>query len=277
MHYASALRRTSTVKGFNYPLTPKGKSTLNPRPPWYYSADFLAIEFWAEPSAVAALLPAGLDPDLSAKGHCNALFYDWQFSGDNEEYLEPARYQYREFFILVDALYAGRPVAYCPYIFVDNDAALARGWTQGYPKRLGQVFQTRYYAATGKAGPALAAGSKFAGSLTAGGQRLAEGVVTLREPVADLSELKERPVVNLLHYPRLAAEKQDQPALHELVENVPHDVKIEQVWRGEGSLALPVCRGEEISDLAPLRCGKGIRASMAYVVDDLRTLKDLRR
>ena len=265
------------MKGFNYPLTPKGKSTLNPRPPWYYSADFLNIEFWAEPSAVAALLPAGLDPDLSAKGRCNGLFYDWQFSGDNEEYLDPARYQYREFFILVDALYAGKPVAYCPYIFVDNDAALARGWTQGYPKRLGQVFQTRYHAATGKAGPALAPGSKFAGSLTAGGQRLAEGVVTLREPVVDPSQLKERPVVNLLHYPRLAAEKQDKPAIHELVENVPHSVTIEQAWRGEGSLTLPVCRGEEISDLAPVRSGTGIRASMAYVVDDLRTLKDLRK
>jgi acetoacetate decarboxylase len=264
------------LKGFNYPLTPKGKSTLNPAPPWYYSADFLDIEFWSDPSAVAALLPAGLDLDASANGRCNALFYDWQFSGENEEYLDPARYQYREFFILLDALYDGKPVSYCPYIFVDNDAALARGWTQGYPKRLGQVFQTRYYAATGKAGPDLAPGSKFAGSLTSAGQRLAEGVVTLREPVTDLSLLGQKPVLNLLHYPRLAAGQQDKPAIHELVENVPHDVKVEQAWIGEGSLTLPVCRGEEISDLAPVRCGKGIRASMAYVVDDLKTLKDLR-
>lgn len=263
------------LKGFNYPLTPKGKSTLNPPPPWHYSADFLNIEFWANPSAVAALLPAGLDPDASANGHCNALFYDWQFSGENEEYLDPARYQYREFFILVDALFAGRPVSYCPYIFVDNDAALARGWSQGYPKRIAQVFQTRYHAATGRAGPALAAGSKFAGSLTSSGQRLAEGRVTLKEPVKDLSSLKQRPVVNLLHTPRLA-DKQDKPAVHELVENVPHNVKIEQAWIGEGLLALPVCREEEISDLAPVRCGKGIRASMSYIVDDLKTLKDLR-
>jgi len=92
------------LRGFNYPLTPKGKSTLNPPPPWYYSADFLNVEFWAAPSAVAALLPPGLDPDTSANGRSNALFYDWQFSGDDEEYLDPARYQYREFFILVDAL-----------------------------------------------------------------------------------------------------------------------------------------------------------------------------
>src|ERR1700733_10298762 len=263
------------LKGFNYPLTPKGKSTLNPPPPWYYSADFLNIEFWSDPTAVAALLPPGLDPDPAAKGHGNALFYDWQFTGANDEYLDPARYQYREFFLLVDAFFEATPVSYCPYIFVDNDAALARGWTQGYPKRLGQVFQTRYYAATGKAGPSLAAGSKFAGSLTAAGQRLAEGLVTLKEPVTDRALLKQRPIVNLLHCPRLAADQQDKPAVHELVENIPHDVKIEQAWIGEGSLTLPVCRGEELSDLAPVRHGKGLRASMAYIVDDLKTLKNL--
>src|SRR6202453_3564520 len=261
--------RARMLKGFNYPLTPKGKSTLNPLPPWHYSADFLDIEFWADPAAVTAVLPRGLDADRSAKGHANALFYDWQFSGGNEEYLDPARYQYREFFILVDTLFEGRPVSYCPYIFVDNDAAIARGWTQGYPKRLGQVFQTRYYAATGKAGPSLAPGSKFAGSLTSSGQRLAEALVTLKELVTDLALLKQRPIVNLLHCPRLAADKQDKPALHELVENVPHDVKIEQAWIGGGSLTLPACRGEELSDLAPVRQGKGIRASMAYIVDDL--------
>jgi acetoacetate decarboxylase len=263
------------LKGFHYPLTPKGKSTLNPPPPWHYSADFLDIEFWSEPSAVTAVLPAGLDPDPAANGQGHALFYDWQFAGENEEYLDPARYQYREFFLLVDALYEGTPISYCPYIFVDNDAAIARGWTQGYPKRLGHVFQTRYYAATGKAGPALTPGSKFAGSLTAGGQRLAEALVTLKAPVADPALLKQRPIVNLLHYPQLAADKQDEPAIHQLVENVPRDLKIEQAWAGEGSLTLPVCRGEELSDLAPVRCGKGIRASMAYIVDDLKTLKDL--
>ena len=264
------------LKGFNYPLTPKGKSTLNPPPPWYYSADFLSIEFWADSAAVAALLPTGLDPDVSGNGRCTAFFYDWQFSGENEEYLDPARYQYREFFIVLDALFERRPVSYTPYIFVDNDAALARGWSQGYPKRIAQVFQTRYHAATGKAGPTLAPGSKFAGSVTSGGQRLAEGLVTLKEPVKDRSQLKERSIVNLLHTPRLAAGKHDKPAVHELVENVPHDVKIEQAWIGEGSLRLPVCRGEEISDLTPVRSGKGIRASLAYVVDDLKTLKDLR-
>jgi acetoacetate decarboxylase len=263
------------LKGFHYPLTPKGKSTLNPPPPWHYSSDMLSIEFWAQSGAVAELLPPGLTPDTEAEGHCNALFYDWQFSGENEEFLDPARYQYREFFMLVDALYEGRPVSYCPYIFVDNDAALARGWSQGYPKRFGQVFQTRYYAATGKPGPALADGAKFAGTLTSAGQRLAKGVVTLRHPLTDLSILKQRPIVNLLHCPRLATDRQNHSALHELVENVPRNGKIEQAWIGDGILSLPVCEGEELSDLAPVRCGFGLRGSMAYTVDGLVTLKDV--
>jgi hypothetical protein len=258
------------LKGFNYPLTPKGLSTLNPPPPWHYSSDLLHIEFQADPASVAAILPAGLDPDRSANGHAGAYFYDWQFSGSADEFLDPARYQYREFFILVDALFEGKPVSYCPYIFVDKNAALARGWTQGYPKRLGSVFQTRYYAATGKA--ALAAGGRFAGSLSAGGQWLAEGVVTLKEPLKGPSVLGGRPVVNLLHQPRLAAGMHDKPAIHQLVENVPHDLKIEQAWVGDGTLTLLVARGEELSDLAPIRCDKGVRASMAYIVDDLKTL-----
>ena len=127
---------------------------------------------------MTAVLPAGLDPDPAANGHGHALFYDWQFAGENEEYLDPAL-------------------------------------------------------------------------------------------------LNQRPIVNLLHYPQLASDKQDEPAIHQLVENVPHHLKIEQAWTGEGSLTLPVCRSEELSDLAPVRCGKSIRASMAYIVDDLKTLKDL--
>jgi hypothetical protein len=38
-------------------------------------------------------------------------------------------------------------VMWCPYIYFDNDAALARGWTQEFPKKMGSIFQTRTFAA----------------------------------------------------------------------------------------------------------------------------------
>jgi len=263
------------LKGFNYPLTPEGKSTLNPAPPWHYSSDFLGIEFWADPARVGALLAPGLEVDGAADGHAFAYFYDWQFTAANEEYLDPARYQYREFFILVDALLDGQPVSYCPYIFVDNDAALARGWSQGYPKRLAQVFQTRLHAAPSLAAPQLAQGAKFGASMSASGRRLAEGLVVLDSPLADPAALGQRPVINLLHTPRLAAGMQDKPAVHELVMNVPRETRIAQAWVGQGKLVLPEVAGEELSALAPRRCGAGVRASMSYIVDDLKTVKPL--
>jgi len=247
-------------------------STLNPPPPWHYSCDFVTVEFWADPVAAAALLPEGLETDVQGEGHAGTFFCDWQFSGENEEFLDPARYQYREFFILLDAVHNGKPVSYCPYMFVDNDAALVRGRVQGYPKRMASVFQTRLHAAPNKAAPQLAVGSKFAASMSAGGQRMAECLVTLREPVTDAAAFAQRPVINMLHFPQLAAGKHETPALHELVQNTPHDVRVEQLWGGEGQLVFPQCKGEEISDLAPVRCGFGARASMSYTVDDLITL-----
>lgn len=263
------------LKGFHTPLTPQGLSTLNPSPPWHYTSDFVAIEFWADPAAVRAALPPGLEFDSGSNGRAIAYFQDWQFTGANDEYLDPARYQYREFFIVLDALLDGKPVSFCPYIFVDNDASLARGWSQGFPKRLGQVAQTRLFAAPGKAAPQLAPGARFGASMSAVGQRLAHGVVTLERPVADTGALGVRPIVNLLHVPRLAAGQHERPAIHELVLNVPRDVRVEQAWAGQGTLSLPPAHGEELAALAPLRCGVGMRASLSYVVDDLKTVKTL--
>ena len=40
------------LKGFSVPLTPRGKSALATLPPWRYSSDCVAIEFWAEGLAV---------------------------------------------------------------------------------------------------------------------------------------------------------------------------------------------------------------------------------
>ena len=65
------------------------------------------------------------------------MFLDWRSCSDGgAELLDPARSQYKEFFITVNALYEGEEVAYCPYIWVDRDFALARGWIQRSGRRV---------------------------------------------------------------------------------------------------------------------------------------------
>ncbi|CAG2127182.1 hypothetical protein LMG31506_00370 [Cupriavidus yeoncheonensis] len=256
------------------PLSPRGLSSIAPPPPWHYSGDFLIVEFWADPAAAAAVLPAGLTPDPQSPGHATAIFVDWQFTGENDELLDPARYQYREFFILVDALHEGQAVAFCPYIFVDNDSAMMRGLIQGFPKRLGAVHQTRTFAAPSLAAAPVAPGTRFAATASTAGQRIARAEVKLTGKVDDPSRagLGGRPIVNLRHFPRLAAGQHDNPAVHELVVSIMDNPRIADVWTGDGQLTLPLAEGEEIADLAPVRVGAGFRLSMSYTVTDLKTL-----
>jgi acetoacetate decarboxylase len=262
------------LKGFSVPLTPQGNSALTPRPPWHYSSDCLAIEYWADPAAVAALLPPGVAPDEKSGGRAFFWFLDWQFTGSNDELTDPARYQYREAFVLVEALFEGTPISYCPYIFVDNDAAIARGWTQGFPKKLGSVYQTRSFSAPSPAAAPLAKGSRFGASVAAHGERLTTARIQLEEKVGDPARIFNRPTVMRRYFPQLAAGHQDKPAVDELTLSLTDNLAVVDVWAGPAELSVPKVQGEDMHLIAPLRVGRGYRLGMAYSVTDLRILKD---
>ncbi len=143
------------AEGYSSPRSPEGRSGIVPPPPWHYVGDMLVIEFWADPAAVAAVLPAPLEPHPDG-GRAAAMFIDWQSCSDERRRaVDPSRSQYKEFFVTVNALYDGEEVAFCPYIWVDRDFALARGWIQGFPKKLGSIWITRSLRARhpGRPGP----------------------------------------------------------------------------------------------------------------------------
>src|SRR5262249_29015224 len=65
-------------RGYSLPLSPEGTASLVPSPPWHYVGDFIVIEYWADPDAVAAVLPPRMAPFADDPGRCAALFVDWQ-------------------------------------------------------------------------------------------------------------------------------------------------------------------------------------------------------
>lgn len=164
-------------------------------------------------------------------------------------------------------------MSWCPYVYVDDDHALARGWVQGFPRKLGVVHRTRTFGVPNHAAPRLAPGGRFAATVSAAGHRLADALVTLREPVADPRTLMARPTVNLRHFPSLAAAEQDKPAVHELVMAVFDDLAVTDAWTGSGEPDFPVVPGEEVHDLAPVRTGAGFRFELSYTVTDLKPLE----
>ncbi|MFC0429674.1 acetoacetate decarboxylase family protein [Kutzneria buriramensis] len=271
-----AVAATGTVPpgellGYSLPLSAKGTANIVPSPPWHYAGDVVGVEFWTTPAAAKAALAAGLTPDPTTPGHGYALFIDWQWAGSHQEYLDPVRSQYSEFLVLLDAQFQGRPVAWCPYIWVDNDAALARGWFQGFPKKLGAIRQTRAFSVPGQGSPVVGPGGQFGASLTAAGRRLAEAQITLQSPSATLPALT-RPIVNLRHFPRLIAGQYDDPDVHELTQSVLDTPVVGDNWTGTSTLSFFAAPGEELADLTIVRTGAGFRGSLSYTVTTLKML-----
>jgi len=262
------------LHGFTHPLSPLGQANAAGPPPWHFAGDIIALEFWTEAKAAEATLPPGLSPDPQSSGRVMALFADRQFTGQCDELLEPARYQLREFQMLVDAHWKGTPVFWTPYAYVDNDSSMARGWTQGRPARLGKIFQTRSFAVPGPAAAMIEPGTRFGVSLSACGQRLANGRLTLRQQLSNGHAALDRPIIHRRYFPNLIAGGSDKPAVDELVVGVHDDLTIIDVWSGDAELTFPLAMGEELHTLCPIRMGTGYRFSASCSISSVIVLQD---
>lgn len=262
------------LKGYTLPRTPRGTSSLAPSPPWHYVGNALAVEFEADPVAAAAFLPEGLELHSAA---CAAYFVEWQYASETgDEYLDPIRSQYRETIILLSASFEGSPVAYCPFIWVDQDVSMMRGLAQGWPKQIGSTWITRAYDLPSKAAPTVGPGGRFGATLAVKDRRLLEAQVTLRELTDTLPSPSFAKAVNTRHFPELVAGKHDRPAVHELVQLKSRDVQISPIWKGEADLRIFDHPYLELPDLRPTAVTAGYRFTFALTVNDLTFLRDLR-
>ena len=262
------------LKGFTAPLSPNGRANLVPAPPWHYAGAILAIEFRAASEAVRDVLPPGLECGDDA-GRCVAFFADWQACTDSrEELLDPIRAQYREFFVLVAARFAGAEAMTCPYILVDQDVSLMRGWIQGFPKVMGNIHLTRNFAAAGAAAPALGPGGVFAGTVGTKDRRLVEAKVRLQRPAVSGPALA--PIINLRYFPSCAAGTGLEPALAELVGSSWDNLNLSPVWTGAADLRFYESPCHELHLLNPVEVGAGYRYDMAMTVRVVNRVCDVR-
>jgi len=233
--------------GFWYPRTPRGESSVIPPPPWHYSGDVLTIEYRTDPGGVAAWLPPGVEPADDDPDAVALIFADWQSCGaDGAELLDPVRSQYREAFVVVRCRRGGETYSRCVLIWVDKDFALARGWFQGYPKKLGSIWMTRPVT-VGKAGPRLEPGGVFAATLAANDRRLADAIVTLTQEGGTGGFVNALPMLHSRWLPSIGADGADVHA--DLVTMRSADVEVGPVWRGTATLALYDTPGEELASL----------------------------
>lgn len=237
-------------EGFLYPRTATGRSSVVPPPPWHYSGDVLTLEYRADPDAVAALLPAGVEPAPEDPGAVALIWADWQSCSDAlDELLDPVRSQYKECFAVVRCSYRGDTFSRCVFIWVDKDFALARGWFQGYPKKLGQIWLTRPVA-VGRAGPRLVTGGTFGATLAANDRRLAQARFTVEAPADHGGFVNALPMLHSRWMPAIDPDR--PPSLDELVTMASTDVELGPVYSGTFELELFDAPHEELATLRPI-------------------------
>lgn len=235
---------------FLFPQTPSGRSSMIPPPPWHYSGEMITVEYRTDPERVQDLLPEGASLADEDPGAVALIWADWQSCGDSfEETLDPVRSQYKECFAVIRCRWDDQTWSRCPYIWVDKDFALVRGYHQGYPKKLGEIWMTRPVT-VGRAGPRLETGGRFGATLSAAGRRIAEARVTLTEPASAPGFVNGHPMLHNRYWP--AIESDGSASMDELVTMRGYDGEVADVWSGEAEIDLFGSPTEELSLLEPL-------------------------
>jgi len=158
------------------------------------------------------------------------------------------RSQYKECFVVIRCEWENETWSRCPYIWVDKDFALVRGYHQGYPKKLGDIWMTRPIA-VGRAGPRLEPGGTFGATIAAADRRIAQAKVTLREPSGSAGFVNGHPMLHNREWP--AIESDGASAMDELVTMSGYDSEISDVWSGDADIEFFDSPTEELSLLEP--------------------------
>ncbi|MFM7246740.1 MAG: acetoacetate decarboxylase family protein [Actinomycetota bacterium] len=254
------------LQGFCYPLTPDGRSSLVGDMPWHYATEYLTIAYRADPAAIAAYLPAPLEPGPEPDMAYVAFSRWWSvWDGDRElAVTNPERTQYQEAAIWVNCSYRGEPGQICLQIWVSNDFTMARGWFMGFAKKLGQVHITDTHPLN-PVQSAFGPGERAKGYVVAHGERLIEGTMTAERRIAreELPAPMGRPLFHIRHFPSIV--RGAKPSVLELVRLGAENVRFgDDIWAGTGELTFLPSDLEEHMPLAPREIVGAYRFSSGY-------------
>ena len=250
-YFSTSIFLMSELNGFIPPFTPTGNSALVPKMPWYYSGVLLTVEYLTDPARIRAILPADIDLAPEQPGAVALIWADWQSCSEGgAELLDPIRSQYLEAFVVIRCSYLGVTYSRCVAIWVTKDFAVARGWFQGYPKKIGSVHVTSVFN-HGKASPRLEAGAQLGASLSANDHRLASAVVTLRQPSLTHGFVNAHPMLHNRWLPSI--QKDAGMSLDQIVTMSGVDADLGQAWSGDAELFLGDSPWDELGSLLPVQ------------------------
>ncbi|MBE0481165.1 MAG: acetoacetate decarboxylase family protein [Dehalococcoidia bacterium] len=258
------------LKGYTLPLTPKGAASLVESPPWYYGGEVMQLVFRTAEEKARELVPPPLEMGPEP-GKGIVWFVEWvSVSESNPDlvFTNPERTVYQECVIMLQCSFRGEPGYIVPYIWVDNDFTLMRGFVQGFPKKLARICRTKLNELNPRVG-GRRPGARLKGICESHGERLVEGSLTLTRP-ADSSELPAVRFYLMRHFPDI--EDPSRPAVHELAVSQVADVAVADVWAGDADVRFFRSDVEELDALAPVETQGGFFHGMGFSIKGGRVI-----
>jgi acetoacetate decarboxylase len=254
------------LKGWYFPLTPKGIVYLVGDIPWHYGIEDLTILYRTKLGTIAEYLPAPLEPVSDPELGYVAFSKWWPPSESHPEmaYINPERTQCKEAAIWARCSYHREPRQICLHIWVDNDFSIACGWFMGFSKKLGVISKYEYQPLNPVIYP-LDIDTKIKGFVATHGERLFEGSLMIQrhENPSEISSPIVLPVFLIRHFPGIVPDA-DPPVL-ELVKLGAQIVRLgEAVWLGDGYLRFFPSEIEKNMDLAPQEIFDGYHYFSGY-------------
>jgi len=260
---------TFNLKGYTLPLTPEGKSSLVQTPPWYYGGELMQLLFKADPGQARRFIPAPLEMGPEP-GAGIIWFVEWVSVSETDPDLafrNPERAIYKECIVLLQCSFQGEVGYLVPFIWVDNDFTLMRGFIQGFPKVLGRIYMTRLHEMNPLVG-GRQAGAKLKGICESCGERVVEGSLILKEK-AERAALPKVKFFLLRHMPSI--ENPEQAVVHEIATSIA-SLEVDHIWRGDADIKFTSVFNEELQRLMPLEVQGGFYHSAGLKISGGRVL-----
>ena len=160
---------------------------------------------------------------------------------------------------------------------MNNDINMYRGLLQGLPKQQASIYMTRSYATDNPSSGHRKPGQQYGGTLAYRDRRLANGSITLEERAETPPfGMAVNPVLGMRHFPDLVEGQVGEPVVWDIVAFAGTNRQIADVWVGDGALEYFPAPNQELYDLRPLKVGRACRYDMAYTIEYVRKLGDLK-
>jgi hypothetical protein len=258
------------LKGYTHFLTPKGRGSVLSEGPWHYGVDYLTAYFVGDRKQMARLLPPPLKVGDGIGLAYIAEFVSTDAADPKGDYLNPAQTVYSEAAVGVLCTCKGRRGVYFPFMWVDRDWSMIRGWLLGYPKKIADDIQMTRTHPLNRALGSLRKGLGIMGYCTRQGQNLVKIGLTIKRRGDSSDVMDLGAAYGLRHFPGVGRKG---TKVNEVVEVIKQGFRIgNEVWIGDATLKFGQSMNEELEYVQPVRMLYGCRYSTGFTNMAVRVL-----